>query len=74
MPDSGVHEVEPNHIKSVFHKKNNQGVDDKMRKKGSQLHWQMRGQEMGNKPPKKKGRSKKHNPYKQHNRNKIKRR
>ena len=52
MPGSGVHEVAPNHSKTVNHPNNyNQGVTPKMRKEDAQLHWQLRGEEMGNQAP-----------------------
>lgn len=55
MPGSGVHEVPPNHPTTIAHpNKYNQGVTPKMRKEDAQLHWQMRGQEMGNPPIRKK--------------------
>jgi hypothetical protein len=51
MPGSGVHEVLPSHTKTVEHPNlYNQGVTPQMRKEDSQLHWLLRGQEMGNPP------------------------
>ena len=50
MPGSAIHEVHPGHSKNVPHpNKYNQGVTPAMRTKDSQLHWQLRGKEMGNK-------------------------
>lgn len=51
MPGSAIHETPPGHVKTVWHQKNNQGVTPKMRSQDAKLHWQLRGQEMGNPPP-----------------------
>ena len=55
MPGSGVHEVAPGqreHLAPGMHpNERNQGVTPEMRNEDRQLHWQMRGQEMGNPPP-----------------------
>jgi RHS repeat-associated protein len=54
MPGSGVHEVTPGeHQDRSLHPNPNQGVTRQMREEDRQLHWQMRGQEMGNPPPEK---------------------
>ena len=50
MPGSAIHEVPPAHSGSVPHpNKFNQGVTPQMRTQDSQLHWYLRGLEMGNK-------------------------
>jgi hypothetical protein len=50
MPGSAIHEVPPAHSGTVPHpNKFNQGVTPLMRQQDSQLHWYMRGLEMGNK-------------------------
>lgn len=50
MPGSAIHEVYPGHPSYVPHpNKYNQGVTPKMRMEDAQLHWFMRGKEMGNK-------------------------
>ncbi|MBJ7428017.1 MAG: hypothetical protein JHD28_03540 [Bacteroidia bacterium] len=55
MPCSAIHEVPAGHLKTVDHPNVfNQGVTPQMRNQDSRLHWQMRGQEMGNPPPPKK--------------------
>jgi hypothetical protein len=53
MPGSGIHEVPPFHsgIPGIHPNQYNQGVSGSMRTSDAQLHWQMRGQEMGNPPP-----------------------
>ena len=53
MPGSAIHEVGPVHPRFIWHQSNNQGVTPLMRLQDSRLHWQLRGQEMGNAPPKK---------------------
>lgn len=54
MPGSAIHEVNPvEHRKPGVHGQPKQGVTAAMRTKDAQLHWQTRGQEMGNPPPKK---------------------
>jgi hypothetical protein len=56
MPGSGIHETLPNHynIPGIHNNKYNQGVTPTMRKNDRELHWQTRGQEMGNPIPTKK--------------------
>ena len=52
MPGSAIHEV--NHVehrRPGVHGQASQGVTDRMRREDAQLHWQLRGQEMGNLPP-----------------------
>ena len=49
MPGSAIHEVPPSHSKFIPHPQPNQGVTPLMRNQDSQLHWYMRGREMGNK-------------------------
>jgi len=50
MPGSAIHEVPPAHSKIVPHpNKFNQGVTPLMRQQDAQLHWYLRGLEMGNK-------------------------
>ncbi|MCG8386479.1 MAG: hypothetical protein MJA30_13110 [Cytophagales bacterium] len=51
MSGSAIHEVPPSHYRTIWHQRNNQGVTPQMRSQDSKLHWQLRGQEMGNKPP-----------------------
>jgi RHS repeat-associated protein len=53
MPGSGIHEAPPHHsrIPGIHPNQRNQGVTPTMRIEDAQLHWQMRGQEMGNPPP-----------------------
>ena len=53
MPGSAIHEVPPFHsnIPGAHPNKYNQGVTPQMRAEDASLHWQMRGQEMGNQPP-----------------------
>ena len=55
MPGSGIHEVAPGaleHLAPGMHPNaTNQGVTPEMRTEDRQLHWQMRGEEMGNPPP-----------------------
>ena len=46
--------LHPSHKRTVWHQNNNQGVTNAMRRQESQLHWQLRGQEMGNSAPQKK--------------------
>lgn len=50
MPGSAVHEVAPFHsrINGAHPNRYNQGVTPQMRQEDAQLHWYMRGQEMGN--------------------------
>ncbi|MCH7415702.1 hypothetical protein MM213_19535 [Belliella sp. R4-6] len=52
MLGSTIHEVGLNHSSNIWHQTNNQGVVPQMRSLNSKLHWQLRVQEMGNKPPK----------------------
>jgi hypothetical protein len=53
MPGSGIHEAAPFHsrIPGIHKNRFNQGVTPTMRAQDAQLHWQMRGEEMGNPPP-----------------------
>ncbi len=53
MPGSAIHEVPPFHynIPGAHPNLRNQGVTQGMRASDTRLHWQMRGQEMGNRPP-----------------------
>jgi RHS repeat-associated protein len=53
MPGSAVHEVPPFHsgIRGAHPNRYNQGVTPRMRAEDARLHWQLRGQEMGNPPP-----------------------
>lgn len=53
MPGSAIHEVTPFHydIPGAHPNKCNQGVTDDVRTLNTRFHWQMRGQEMGNRPP-----------------------
>lgn len=53
MPGSAIHEVPPFHsgIPGIHPNKYNQGVTPSMRAEDAALHWQMRGQQMGNPPP-----------------------
>jgi len=53
MPGSAIHEMLPFHSNTpgAHLNKYNQGVTPMMRNRDAQLHWQMRGQEMGNPPP-----------------------
>ncbi|HTA66266.1 MAG TPA: RHS repeat-associated core domain-containing protein, partial [Xanthomonadaceae bacterium] len=53
MPGSAVHEAPPVHSKvpGLHPNQYNQGVSPAMRTQDANLHWQMRGQEMGNPPP-----------------------
>jgi len=52
MPGSAIHEVDHvEHRQPGVHGQPNQGVTDRMRREDAQLHWQLRGQEMGNLPP-----------------------
>ncbi|SDY65097.1 RHS repeat-associated core domain-containing protein [Lysobacter sp. yr284] len=53
MPGSAIHEVQPFHsaIPGAHPNKYNQGVTPQMRAEDANLHWQLRGQEMGNPPP-----------------------
>lgn len=54
MPGSAIHEVNAvEHRQPGVHGQPNQGVTPEMRKADAQLHWQTRGQQMGNPPPKK---------------------
>jgi hypothetical protein len=52
MPGAGIHEVAPGrggHLAPGMHpNRYNQGVTDTMRQEERRLHWQLRGQEMGN--------------------------
>ncbi|MBA4369541.1 MAG: hypothetical protein C0403_18090, partial [Desulfobacterium sp.] len=50
MPGAAIHEVPPFHSKIEGSHPNeyNQGVTHKMRQEDAQLHWKMRGKEMGN--------------------------
>jgi RHS repeat-associated protein len=52
MPGSAIHEVDVvEHRQPGVHGQPRQGVTGRMRKEDAQLHWQLRGQEMGNQPP-----------------------
>jgi hypothetical protein len=53
MPGSAIHEAPPFHSKlpGLHPNQYNQGVTPAMRTQDAQLHWQLRGQEMGNPPP-----------------------
>ncbi|KAB7765680.1 type IV secretion protein Rhs [Xanthomonas sp. LMG 12462] len=53
MPGSAIHEVPPFHynIPGAHPNLRNQGVTNEMRAADTRLHWQLRGQEMGNRPP-----------------------
>jgi hypothetical protein len=52
MPGSAIHEVDrDSHREPGVHGQSNKGVTPEMRKEDAQLHWQLRGQEMGNPPP-----------------------
>ncbi|TDR39672.1 RHS repeat-associated protein [Tahibacter aquaticus] len=54
MPGSAIHEVNAvEHRQPGVHGQPNQGVTPEMRKADAQLHWQTRGQQMGNPPPEK---------------------
>jgi hypothetical protein len=54
MPGSGVHEVAPGNLEhevpGMHPNPRTQGVTDKMREADRQLHWRLRGEEMGNPP------------------------
>jgi len=54
MPGSGVHEVAPGSLEheapGMHPNLRTQGVTDKMRQDDRQLHWRLRGEEMGNPP------------------------
>jgi len=53
MPGSAIHEVLPfqYNIPGAHPNLKNQGVTQKVRASDTRLHWKMRGQEMGNRPP-----------------------
>jgi hypothetical protein len=52
MPGSAIHEVDlVEHRLPGVHGQPTQGVTNEMRREDAQLHWQLRGQEMGNPSP-----------------------